>query len=67
MHWSIVSQVDKEDMFPFTPGVLVGLFCPLLTTDRLAPFHSVYLYSDFLRGFLAKLFSFLLIKNTKIR
>jgi len=31
--WLIESQVDEEDTFPF--GVLIHLFCPLLTTSVL--------------------------------
>jgi len=31
--WSIESEVDEGDTYPYTPGVLIRLFNPLSTTS----------------------------------
>lgn len=47
--WSIGSQVDNRDAFPFTHGVLICLFCLFLTTCLFSlRGRSIYVYMLFL-------------------
>jgi len=34
-YWSITSQIDEGDTYPFTPGIWIHLYCPLSTISVL--------------------------------